>query len=172
MLVEDIFLPIYEKFCWNAQKGFGSFITFDFGEPLLNINEKDRVRNGVKEHIRRVHVRGAWHLWIYLCDWTIIAHSKTIATESSKTRDIHRATNRLNGQKLVRVEIQADSSTIFSFELGDQLITRPNQEAYGLESEQWLFFEPSGLVFTLRADGKYAYHHGSTKPENEIWCSM
>ena len=172
MLVEDIFSPIYGKFCWNAQKGFGSFITFDFGEPLLNINETDRVRNGVKEHIRRVHVRGDWHLWIYLCDWTIVTQGKIIATETSKTRDIHRATYRLNGQILVRVEIQADSSTIFSFELGDQLITKPNQEAYGVESEQWLFYEPSGLVFTLRADRKYSYHHGSTLPKDQVWSSI
>ena len=172
MIVDEIFQPIYGKYCWNAQKGYGSFLTFQFGEPHLEIWERDRVRNGVKEHIRSVDVYGSWHLWIYMCDWVITAQNQIIATQSSKAKNIHRAMHRLDGQILVQMEIHADCSTIFTFELGDRLETKPNRDEYGIESEQWHLYENPGNVFTLRADGKYFYGPGTTKSGEEVWVPL
>jgi hypothetical protein len=169
MTIDEIFKPIYSKYCWNARKGYGSFLTFDFGEPHLDVLERDRVRNGLKEHIRRVNVYGDWYLWIYLCDWIITSQNQIIATESSKAKDIHRAMRRLNGQILNQVDFQPDCSITFIFELGDKLEIKPNQEAYGVESEQCHLYEPSGNVLTIRADGKYFYGPGTTKRGQEIW---
>ena len=89
MIVDEIFKHIYGKYCWNAQKGYGSFLTLQFGEPHLEVRERDLVRNGVKEHVRSVDVYGSWHLWIYLCDWAITAQNQIIATQSSKAKNIH-----------------------------------------------------------------------------------
>ena len=47
--------------------------------------------------------------------------------------------------------------TTFEFDLGATLETKP----YNRKSEQWLFFEPSGTVLTLRADQKYSYGNSS-----------
>ena len=172
MIVGEIFKPLYGKYCWNAQKGYGSFLTFQFGEPHLEVREKDRVRNGVKEHIRSVDVYGSWHLWIYMCDWAIIAQNQIIATQSSKAKIIHRAMYRLDGQILVQMEIHADCSTIFTFELGDRLETKPNRDEYGIESEQWHLYEHPGNVFTLRADGKFFCGPGTTKSGEEVWVPL
>ncbi len=37
--VRDSFSPLYGMPCWNAKHGHGSFITFEFGEPHLEIHE-------------------------------------------------------------------------------------------------------------------------------------
>jgi hypothetical protein len=172
MIVDEIFKPLYGKYCWNAQKGYGSFLTFEFGEPQLETREIDRVRNGVKEHIRSVHIYGSSHLWIYMCDWSITAQNQIVATQSSKAKIIHQAMHRLDGQVLVQTVIHSDCSTTFVFELGDRLETKPNREEYGVESEQWHLYEIRGNVFTLRADGRYFYDPGTTKSGEEVWVPL
>lgn len=172
MIIDDIFEPLYGKFCWGAKKGYGSFLTFDFGEPHLEVRESFRTKDGIRELRRLAYVHGDWYLWIYICDWAIISHEKEKANSASRTREIERALGRLNGQALVQVKVEPDAQTVFTFELGDQLITRPNIAEYGTLQEQWLLYEPSGNVFTLRDDLKYSYNPGRTAAEDEVWIPL
>jgi hypothetical protein len=171
MIIDELFSLIYGKFCWDAAKGYGSFLTFEFGEPHLVIDERFRLKDGIREKRRRVAVHGDWHLWIYLCNWKIISHDTVKATHGSSTRDIVRAMQRLDGQALTRVEVHPDGSTTFLFELNDRLETTPNIE-YGPDADQWLLFQPSKMVFTLRADRKYHHQPGNTEPKDYQWQSL
>jgi hypothetical protein len=47
--------------CWAAKRGHGSFLTFDLG---------DRVTRVTKRGSREV---GAFHLWVYMAEWTLRA---------------------------------------------------------------------------------------------------
>ena len=169
MIIDDIFSSVIGKFCWDAEQGYGSFLTFEFGEPHLDIWEMTRSKDGIREKLRSVAVNGDWHLWIYLCDWKIYSHDTLKASSQSSKRDIMRAMGRLNGQILSHVEVYPSCTTTLLFELGDRLETMPNVTEYGSDSELWLLYEHSGKVFTLRADQTYSYQPGNTPRNDESW---
>ena len=172
MIIDEIFKPLYGKYCWCAKKGIGSFLTFEFGEPHLEVHSGFRTKEGIKEFRRFPAVHGDWHLWVYLCDWTITTHGKVKATSESRARDIDRAMGRLNGQSLIQVQVEAGAQTHFVFELGDHLHTKPNTAAYGTFYDQWLLYEPSGKVFTLRDDMKYSHNPGIADPTKKEWLPL
>ena len=64
----------------------------------------------------------------------------------------------LNGQSLTKVTAgAADGTSSFAFDLSCVLETRPTQ-ANGAAAEdpqgEWMFFQPSGRVLSLYADGR------------------
>jgi hypothetical protein len=126
-IVEDRFRPIYGKPCWHARQGYGSFLTFEFGEPHLYIREPrvsaDRASAGVRKNAARrlVTLHGDWHLWIYLCDWRIFSHRQLIASSDSKNRIIKQAVSELDGQALIRATVNSSLVSEFEFDLGDKL---------------------------------------------------
>jgi hypothetical protein len=154
--------------CWNVRQGYGSFLTFEFGDPHLIVEEhilhlKDRPPRRV------VTVRGAWHLWIYCCSWSIRQQGRTIATSASSERKIRSANSYLHGQALTKVSVDVvRGRSVFDFDLGGSLVTR----RYDQDAEQWMLFEPTGQVLTIRADGRYAYRPGDTPPEQTRWLPL
>lgn len=62
---------------WNAEKGVGSFLTFDMGEKILKI-----LPNGDP------YYRGIIHLWIYLCKWEILIDGKLVLDGDASDEDI------------------------------------------------------------------------------------
>ena len=169
MVIDELFSQVIGKFCWDAEKGIGSFLTFEFGEPHLDTWERYRLKDSIREKRRSVAVHGDWHLWIYLCDWEISSQGQLKASSQSSKRQIERAMGRLNGQIFTHIEVHPSCATTFVFELGDRLKTMPNVAEYGQDSEQWLLYEYSGKVFTLRADQMYSYQPGDTPESNEAW---
>jgi hypothetical protein len=165
-IVKSIFKRVLGKPCWNVRVGHGSFLTFEFGQPYLRIEEPIAAVKGssrkVRENLarRRIFVKGKWHLWLMHCDWVVQRKWKRLGG-SSTTAGARRAADFLNGQKLIEVSISPGTvETVFGFDLGATLRTYP----YDHRLEQWLLFDPSGKVLTLRADGQYSYHSvASTK---------
>lgn len=158
-IFERVFRNIYGKPCWGVKQGYGSFLTFEFGKPHLVVREpiaggKEASAKVRKSLARRLaYPRGQWHLWLYCCDWVVLARGRRVGDSSSDVR-IRRAAEFLNGQKLVRFSISPRKfQCVFEFDLGGAVITRP----YDKESEQWLLYEPSGKVLVLHADGYYKH---------------
>jgi hypothetical protein len=85
MIAKVVNIPI-----WQAKKGVGSFITFDMGEKVTQTK-----RNGSKS------VTGKIHLWIYLCDWTILSNGKIIIQSDSSEDDIVKAIDMFIGRNIV-----------------------------------------------------------------------
>src|SRR5262245_27099799 len=84
----------------QERRGYGSFLTFEFGEPHIEIREPidstskyKRVRRLLAR--RRAFVRGDWHLWIYCCDWKVTQNGKRMARRESKDDKIARAVDHL-----------------------------------------------------------------------------
>ncbi len=174
-IIDDVFQPIYGKPCWEVKQGYGAFVTFEFGEPHLHIQEPHRPSDEAPASVRRnaarrfVFVHGDWHLWVYLADWRISLRGQELANQASTRRVIRKATGEPDGQELVQVRVTDALVSRFDFELGDKLEVIPNQERYGVSRDLWLLYEPSGYVFTLRSDGQYCHMPGETPPEEEIW---
>ncbi|OAJ63317.1 hypothetical protein A6V37_20710 [Paraburkholderia ginsengiterrae] len=160
------------------KKGWGSFLTLEFGQPALRIREPRLASPDASEQVRELHgrrqvtVTGSWHLWIYCCNWSIVLSGKEVAHSESPADDITFATQRLDGQKILSVvRDTTPGSWVFAFDLDGELKTWP----YGDDpsDEQWLLYErDSGNVLTVRADGLISYGSASRTLEDEEWNPM
>ena len=179
MKIQPIFDRIFRKLYglpgWNVQRGWGSFITFEFGQPRLEIYEPRSLHHPTSERVRRIFARrqvslkGEWHLWIYCCAWRVFDQKgKEIGQWESK-RSVDRATRFLQGQKLEAMSIILPGNrSVFSFDLGGRLETKP----YDRKSQQWMLFTPSRKVLSLRADKCYSYQLATTPEDEEVWHSV
>lgn len=165
---------------WLVQKGHGSFITFEFGQPVLVIDEARmfplRIRGAPPEVMRRgAHVHGQWHLWIYCCQWNLSVNGTQLAHDESDDDTINRALGVLNGQAITEVSVNPDdASTRFTFDLGCVLMTTPApDDVYDFEpTEQWMLYQPSHEVLTVRSDGKYQLCQGDPSPDDSPWLPL
>jgi hypothetical protein len=164
---ERAFTRIYGKPCWRVSRGYGSFLTFEFGSPRLVVREPIAASKSAAARVRarlaqrRVVVRGDWHLWIYCCEWEVFNRGTRVG-DSSATAKIRRAIDFLDGQKLIQFSILPRKiGCVFRFDLGGVLRTNP----YDKESEQWILYEPSQKALVLRGDG-YFKHTRSDMPED------
>jgi len=169
-IFEKVFRKIYGLPAWRVAPGWGSFLTFEFGEPHLDIREPTTAKGNVSEKVRkllaarRVMIKGDWHLWINCCDWKVWSKKKLIG-KSTQASTYQKAADFLDGQKLVQFALlPLRCHCVFQFDLGGRLETHP----YDQKSEQWLFFDKqSHTVLTLRADGNYSYGESDRAgPEN------
>ena len=74
----------------------------------------------------------------------------------------------VNGHRVehLRVAVGAQGKTsIFEFDLGSRLEAKP----YNQTSDQWLLFEPSGYVFSLRGDGHHSHNPSNTLPDEKSY---
>jgi hypothetical protein len=153
--------------CWGVKRGFGTFMTLEFGDPQLHILEPITATSAsatVRRRLarRRVVVHGAWHLWIYCCDWRVGSGGRRVG-DSSSPRRIDAAARVLDGQKLLGITLRPRGArTRFIFDLGAVLETRP----YDRKSEQWMLYTPTGEVLTFRADRHYSIAKAD-RPESE-----
>jgi hypothetical protein len=161
-IIQDVFRPILGKPCWQVKQGYASFVTFEFGEPHLHIQEPRKATKQATEKVRRnaarrrIFVHGDWHLWIYICDWRFFFKGEEIANHTSSRKVVKKAILELDGQALTSVTIKQSYVSIFEFDLGGKIEISPNHKDYEKTSQLWFLYEPSGNVFTLRADGKYS----------------
>lgn len=152
---------------WGVKQGHGSFLTFEFGEPTLEVHERQSSDGGLR---RSAYVRGKWHLWIYCCHWKAFQDQVQLAWSEDANELIARGADRLNGQKLVAVNVHPTTgrSTI-SFDLGGSLETWP----YGDDptDEQWIISTETD-AFAYRADGLYKLDPRDTPPDQERWLPL
>lgn len=153
----NYFKPILNEHSWNVQKGYGSFLTLEFGNPRIEYSEPENWKHlniPLKEHKKRnVIIKGTHQLWIYCCNWQIKANGQNIAFDESTDEKIWNAVNYLNGQKLNEVIIDLKKQiTIFKFDLGGEITTF--NEAYNHGSEMWMLYMPKE-VLTLNNMGKF-----------------
>ena len=132
------FGPMLGKRPWRASLGFGSFLTFEFGQ---------RVRHGEFWH-------GRWHLWIYMSSWRLDGPRGFLVTSDSARELIARVVPRLTAHPLTAVDIKPGARCT-TFEFGQRFFL--NVTPFGVEEEThpdpadyWMFFMPRHMVLTLR----------------------
>ena len=152
---------------WGVRRGYGSFLTFDFGKPELTVAERQSKERGLR---RDTYVYGQWHLWIYCCHWRVLEAGTQIAWSEDSKELMGRAAANLNGQKLLAVAVDPTCGrSTFSFDLGGSLETWP----YGDDptEEQWMIYALR-QVFTYRADGFYSCDPSDTLPDQTLWLPL
>jgi hypothetical protein len=178
-IIDSVFQPVIGKICWNVKNGFGSSLTFEFGEPHFEVVREPRVTKskrprGIRHAARRiVAIHGDWFLWIWDCDWRFYRNKVFVGDSESKKKDLKQIAFDLEGQALLSVKVNGEGISVFEFDLGGRLETLPYSEANeeSKPDEQWLFYQPSGMVFTLRSDGKYNNSMGN-QPTTDEWFPL
>ena len=168
--LDQVFAPLYGLPCWHVQPGYGQILTLEFGQPHLEVHEPTN-RPARTARLRRLYARrtvvvhGAWHLWIYCCDWCVLVRGKVVGDNTS-TRRCRRAAQELDGQALISVSLDLDTMrTRFLFDLGASLETTPFDDT----GEQWMLYEPSGMVLAVRADRQFLHAEAVTLPDQQKW---
>jgi hypothetical protein len=137
----------------------------NFGKPSIRVREPFNTNSKSKAvqrmaARRSVTVRGEWWLWIYCCYWRLTSDSLELATGSSSSRRIDRATAQLEGQELISVEVEPDTSaTRFLFDLGCVLHCRRFER--DTDSELWTLYKPSGYVLSVHGNGTFSHQRGT-----------
>jgi len=170
-ILQQIIKKVYGKPSWNVHRGYGSSITFEFGEPTLEIFKKVRepnAKSGRQYPYRYARVHGEWHLWIFCCDWVIRQDGRKVG-DSTSIGKIDRGCSVLGGQYLTSVSVSPKNwQTDFHFDLGGTLQTKPYKKD-DEPSEMWCLRCPDGRWFAIRADGKFSHHSGKTPPDKKNW---
>jgi hypothetical protein len=178
--VEEALAPLVGLPSWLVQKGHGSFITFEFGQPEVDIHGPRMlpvfIEGAPPEAMRRcAHVHGQWHLWIHCCQWSLSLNGTQLAYDESDDVTINRALGVLNGQAITDVSMNPDdASTGFTFDLGCVLMTTPApDDVYDFEpAEQWMLYQPSHEVLTVRSDGRYQLCQDDSSPDDSPWLPL
>ncbi len=169
--IAEVFEPILGRPAWLVKKGYGSFLTLEFGAPRLEVGPVRKPRKPGFSGSRDVAVLGDWHLWIYCCGWNIVQDGERMAHSESEDAAIARATAWLDGQRLERLWMEPGTViTRFEFDLGGALETFPVDD--DPSDEQWLLYEPSGDVLSVRADNRFSHGPGDTPPDEWRWLPL
>ena len=166
--IGSVFTDIVGKRAWLVCKGYGSFLTMEFGEPHLEVWEP--IPGSQSRALRRpsVAVQGDWHLWVYCCEWTITEGGLQLAHSESEDREIERAAHLLNGLTLLAVDVDpSTANTRFRFELETELTTA----TMGPDYECWMLKTSDGW-FSLRGDATYSIGRGDVAPADEKWVPL
>jgi hypothetical protein len=180
--VREALEPLLGRPAWLVQRGYGSFVTMEFGEPAVEVGEP-RLRplaiEGAPSRVMRrtAHVRGQWHLWIYCCLWSVLLDGTELAGSESSDVMISRALAVVNGQALSGVHVRpANGSTQFAFDLGCVLATHPAPPgSYDDEPvEQWMLYQwqPPDQVLAVRSDGTYQVSGLGQAADEERWLPL
>ncbi len=148
----------------------------EFGEPRVEVNGPVLthvfIEGAPERSLRRsAFVQGDWHLWVYCCRWSLALEGSQLAHDESDDITMSRALAVLNGQVLTAVQVEPDSRTTFSFDLGCTFLTYPAPAGtYGDKpAEQWLWYARSGLVAAVRDDGTCALSPRDAPRRDEQW---
>ncbi|MEL6537673.1 MAG: hypothetical protein AAFQ98_19790 [Bacteroidota bacterium] len=151
------------------KKGLGSFLTFEFGTPKLEIS-KPLIRKStpypkIKHQSREVVIHGAFHLWILCSNWKIKLGVQQIAFDEDTDEAIQNAADYLNGQKLLSVHIDLKkTTTVFKFDLGGELTTY--NEAYKAGQDMWFLYMPE-KVLAFNNLGQFCLADGDAPPAEQ-----
>jgi hypothetical protein len=137
--IRQYFAPLLHTPPWKAKLGYGSFLTFDFGQ---------RVKvNG--------YVHGEWHLWIYLSQWTLLHGSRELADSDSDRRVISASVRRLEGVPLSEVQFEQEQArTTFVFD-DFRLMVSPADYLDDTDERDnyWLLYMPNHQILKVGPSG-------------------
>lgn len=147
------FDPIVGKRPWRASLGYGSFLTFEFGQ---------RIRQGEFWH-------GAWHLWIYMSSWRLDGPHGLLVNSDRPRELIDRVVPRLALHPLTGIDIEQGGRRT-TFEFGRQYFLEitpfsTEEERHPDPADYWMFFMPHQMVLTARPGSRMSIQR-SDRPRN------
>ncbi len=135
------FTPLFGKSPRRARLGYGSFVTFDFGQAS-----------------RQNHrLRYEWHLWIQYVEWQLTWKNKKIADSESMRRLMQAAVERLETRELSKVLHDPRTRvTRFLFSEDAELRCKGYSDA-SVDEDCWSLYTPDAHILFADHTGKLQY---------------
>ena len=137
--IRQYFQPVFGIPPWRVKPGVGSFLTFELG-PRVKTDG---------------HVRGRWHLWIYLSNWKLFRGERQLVDSDADRKLLAISSRRLEGESLTDIDFNARTrKTTFSF--GDfRLVVSPAGYLNSPDERDhyWIFFMPDNEVLSVGPAG-------------------
>jgi hypothetical protein len=156
--MNDIFKPLIGLYAWGTWCDNQAGTNIEFGNPSMVVHKERLHSKGplVGKRSRWVQIKGECGLHLWLTSWTIMEDDEVAATIDSpydgSFNSISAALHRLEGKKVENVDIAADATTIFTFDLGGKLICKRFDD-WKPDEELWSLRTPN-CYYDLQADGK------------------
>ena len=169
--VQRAFAPVIGLRSWLVRRGYGTFITLEFGDPHVGVRHARKTTfAGRRVRSRLSAVHGEWHLWIYGSSWKLDLEGELAAHSEADGVDIERALAILDGQSIQRVDVETRTgSTVFQFDLGATLrVESIGPDESGDPEDLWLLYQPTGQVLTVRSDGSYGAQD-DLRGDPDVW---
>jgi hypothetical protein len=130
-MIRSAFTPIAGLPCWQALGEFGTYLTFHFGTPRVEVREP----SGAFGYRRRASPEGQYVLRVVAYQWAAFQDGARLAESESPRNDIRAAAATLEGQKLVGLTLRiAPTGGEFIFDLGGRIAYQRRDPA---EEELW-----------------------------------
>jgi len=164
---EKALKKVYGQICWRWSYRPDANLWLDFGEPRLSALPKlitihppmwPRVAKlGCRKRV--AYATGRWQCAIEFGYWEFMYKGTCIARASSSRAARNEAQLLLEGQRLVRAEVNPQhGATLFKFDLDGELRIRRMET--GVAEPMWHLYEPSGYVLSIRCDGRFDHAPG------------
>jgi hypothetical protein len=142
-ILNKMVAPLVGKKAWGVKKGYGSFLTIEFGAPF-------------RDQIINVEF-GEWHLWAYFCHWRINKNDKFIVGSESPEKKIADMVKAIEGLQLKVFSIcPKNLDAILEFEGGITLELSSNIAVQDDEdADNWLLFMPNNKILVADHKGKW-----------------
>jgi hypothetical protein len=137
--IRQYFQPVIGTLPWRVKPGVGSFLTFDFGRRT-----KDQG-----------HLRGQWHLWIYLSNWRLFHGDRQLVDSDTDRKRITISTRRLELETLSAVDYDRRTRETTFFFNDFRLVVSPADYLENVDDrdDYWIFFMPNNEVLAAGPSG-------------------
>lgn len=144
--INQIIHPLLGYEAWGVKLGIGSFITMEFGTPVIKRSKK---------------IHGEWHLWIYCCGWYLENQNRSFIGSEDPREILKSEVTVLEGQRLENIVISPIAlETNFRFSNGKVLHTFPLN--FIDPCEYWKLFTPTRKVLILGPAKHWSFEDSST----------
>ena len=117
-IIAQAFDPIAGLPCWQALGEFGTYLTFHFGVPKVDVTEPTESMR----HRRLAGVQGQYVLRLEAYQWVAFQDGEKVAHSESPRDVIRDAAARLQGQKLIALTMRSEpAGGEFVFDLGGRI---------------------------------------------------
>ncbi len=132
-IIVRAFAPLAGLPCWQAQGEFGTYLTFHFGSPKVDVMEPSEAIR----HRRLAGVDGQYVLRLEAYQWVAFQDGMKVAHSESPREVIRAAAARLQGQKLIVLTVRTKPvGGEFVFDLGGRVAYQVRDAE---EKELWTF---------------------------------
>src|SRR6185437_15308565 len=126
--IAEAVLKLSGKTAWGVRLGHGSFLTLEFGKPVV---------------AQQGQSHGEWHLWLYMCNWRLETNQGVLAGSNDDRETIERALQEtpFGAVEVIRA-ISRSSDLFIRFQSGVDLLSFSSSSSP--DEEQWKLFTPQG----------------------------
>lgn len=149
--IQDVIAPVIGREAWEVHAGYGARLTINFGEGTT---EHRTTRSGRHWSF----TQGEWHIWTTSSVWRLENASGVLAAYEDPAPIRDQALARLNGCRLLSVEISPISAdTVFIFTGGLVLRLFSVYMDPAGDNEHWMLFTPANKVLVIGPSARWAY---------------